>query len=237
MSRSPTESQATGSAERSAEVAGEAPLNIIQRPSPNKSSRRGAKPRAVIIHYDASPRGQVAVDWLCDPKAQASAHYHIDRDGTVTQMVALADAAWHAGIARIPLGGGQFDQAANAITIGIECANLGLLERGGEGQYFWRDGTTPHSYQGPEPVHAALEYPGGLRVEGWWEPWDPRLLTTLAALLAEISMLGCLVAAGNLLGHDEIAQPEGRKKDPGPLFPWDLYARAVPRTLRSVLMP
>lgn len=61
-----------------------------------------------------------ALERLCDPQAEVSAHYLIGADGTVWQMVDEAMRAWHAGT-------GQWGDVVdvNSRSIGIELDNLG----------------------------------------------------------------------------------------------------------------
>ena len=82
---------------------------------------------------------------------------------------------------------------------------------------------------------ASLEYPGGEKRVGWWEPWSEKTLTTLQEL---IQLIGQQYpeAAKHLVGHDEIAIPEGHKCDPGAVFPWERFSRAVPRKLTSTIL-
>lgn len=103
-------------------------------PSPNHGERRGgAVPDMVLIHYTAMQSARAAVDWLCNPKAEVSAHYLIDRDGSLVWMVDEVRRAWHAGAGE---WGGRGD--VNSRSIGIELANSG-------------------SEPFPEPQMAALE--------------------------------------------------------------------------------
>lgn len=62
-----------------------------------------------------------AIDWLCKPEAEVSAHYVIARDGTVTQLVPEDLRAWHAGRGA---WGGCTD--VNSASIGIELDNDGF---------------------------------------------------------------------------------------------------------------
>lgn len=74
----------------------------------------------VVIHYTAMHSAQAAVDWLCTPKAQVSAHYVIGRDGRLWQLVKDSARAWHAGVGA---WGGVCD--VNSRSIGIELDNCG----------------------------------------------------------------------------------------------------------------
>ncbi len=62
-----------------------------------------------------------AIDWLCNPQAEVSAHYVIARDGAVTQLVPEDLRAWHAGRGQ---WGGCTD--LNSASIGIELDNDGV---------------------------------------------------------------------------------------------------------------
>lgn len=64
---------------------------------------------------------QAAVDTLCNPDTEVSAHYLIAEDGEVISMVPEAMRAWHAGAGR---WGTVTD--VNSRSIGIELANTGF---------------------------------------------------------------------------------------------------------------
>ena len=74
-------------------------LTILERgPSPNRrGQRRSLVISAIIIHDTGSRSAVAAIDWLCNPASHVSAHYVIDRDGTVYRLVPDAECAWHAG--------------------------------------------------------------------------------------------------------------------------------------------
>jgi N-acetylmuramoyl-L-alanine amidase/Bacterial Ig domain len=52
--------------------------------------------RLVVVHVTEGTYGS-AVAWFRNPRARASAHYVVSRDGAVTQMVPNAEVAWHSG--------------------------------------------------------------------------------------------------------------------------------------------
>lgn len=89
-------------------------------PSPNFGDRRGFRPALVVLHYTAMASCAEARDRLCDPSAEVSAHWLIDRDGAAEQLVDEAERAWHAGAGS---WGGQGD--VNSRSIGIELQNSG----------------------------------------------------------------------------------------------------------------
>ena len=103
-------------------------------PSPNFGPRRdGAVPDLVVLHFTAMESARAALERLCDPEHQVSAHYLIGRNGTVWQLVAEDMRAWHAGA-----GAWGAVTDVNSHSIGIEIDN---------------DGRSPFA----EPAMAALE--------------------------------------------------------------------------------
>jgi N-acetyl-anhydromuramyl-L-alanine amidase AmpD len=198
---------------------------IDQLPSPTHSSRRGLGVYATVVHFDRSPNDTAGRAWLVDSAARASAHFTIARTGETKQLVDLSQAAWHAGVSEMTVDG-RLLHGANLFTIGIELANVGPLVRGESGKLFWEDGRTVRPFK-PEivPVHAALVFPNGYRFESLWEPYPEPQLRALESLLDELAANGFERAAKNLVGHEEIATPSGRKVDPGGAFGWGRFAR------------
>lgn len=94
---------------------------MIWHPSPNFGPRRnGLTPTLVVVHYTAMASARLALDRLCDPSVEVSAHYLIAGDGKVYQMVTEDMRAWHAGAGEWH---GQDD--INSRSIGIELDNRG----------------------------------------------------------------------------------------------------------------
>jgi len=92
---------------------------IRERPSPNHGPRRAAVDM-LILHYTGMKTAQAALDRLCDPASEVSAHYLIDENGAVWRLVPEDRRAWHAGRA---FWAGTTD--INSRAIGIELANPG----------------------------------------------------------------------------------------------------------------
>jgi N-acetylmuramoyl-L-alanine amidase len=96
-------------------------LDIVARPSPNCAERRdGLRPSLVVLHYTAMASAEAALDRLCDPKAEVSAHWLIGEGGEVFALVPEELRAWHAGEGS---WGGAGD--VNSRSIGIELQNDG----------------------------------------------------------------------------------------------------------------
>lgn len=95
--------------------------DTVWHPSPNFGPRRdGLTPHLIVLHYTAMANAQEALDRLCDPVAEVSAHYLIGNDGCLWQMVSEDQRAWHAGA-----GAWLGQDDINSRSIGIELDNRG----------------------------------------------------------------------------------------------------------------
>ena len=94
-------------------------LPIVETPSPNFNARK-APVSLIVLHYTGMESAQAAIDRLCDPEAEVSAHYLVDEDGTIHRMVPEDKRAWHAGKSSWR---GITD--INSASIGIEIVNPG----------------------------------------------------------------------------------------------------------------
>lgn len=92
----------------------------LTHPSPNFGDRRGRRVELVVLHYTAMPDCASALERLCDPAAEVSAHYLIDADGALLSMVEEGARAWHAGA-----GEWRGEGDVNSRSIGVELANPG----------------------------------------------------------------------------------------------------------------
>lgn len=93
-------------------------LTIVKKDSPNFT--KGKKENAIIvIHSTASNNGAGGLSWLCNPDSGVSAHYMVDRDGTIYQLVDEANIAWHAGKSAWQIGS-VMRTDLNLYSIGIE---------------------------------------------------------------------------------------------------------------------
>jgi N-acetylmuramoyl-L-alanine amidase len=87
--------------------------------SPNFDERVGPV-SMIVLHYTGMPTAAEALARLCDPEAKVSAHYFVDEDGSVRQLVPEDKRAWHAGRSHWR---GITD--VNSASIGIEIVNPG----------------------------------------------------------------------------------------------------------------
>ncbi len=74
----------------------------------------------LVLHYTGMQSAQAALERLCDPAAEVSAHYLIDEAGKVFPLVDEGNRAWHAG-----LSSWRGHSDVNSRSIGIELVNPG----------------------------------------------------------------------------------------------------------------
>ena len=74
----------------------------------------------VVVHATVLNTLEEVIKHFADPQTQVSAHYTIDRDGTVVSHVPEENRAWHAGESRMKDGRVN----VNNFAIGIELVNL-----------------------------------------------------------------------------------------------------------------
>ncbi len=91
-------------------------------PSPNHGPR--ARPvSAIVLHYTGMPGCEAALELLCSPIHEVSAHYVVEEDGRVLQLVPETRRAWHAGVS---YWAGETDM--NSISIGVEIVHPGHID-------------------------------------------------------------------------------------------------------------
>ena len=85
---------------------------LVQRKTPNRSSRNGT-PVTLLVWHESAGHYAGDVSWLCNPASEASSHLVVREDGgEVTQLVPLAEKAWHACT------------AYNPRSVGVEHSNV-----------------------------------------------------------------------------------------------------------------
>jgi len=89
--------------------------------SPNHDPRPEGMPiDTLVLHYTGMRSAGEAIDRLRDPASRVSAHYVVEEDGTIWQLVAEERRAWHAGVSYW-----RGREALNGRSIGIEIVNPG----------------------------------------------------------------------------------------------------------------
>lgn len=98
--------------------------------SPNYGSRNGRTPQMIVLHSTESPSLSVTMNTFQASSGKTSAHYVIDRDGTIYQLVPEELKANHAGVSSwSPLG----------ITGSCNTASIGIEIQRGENEGFTRE--------------------------------------------------------------------------------------------------
>lgn len=94
-------------------------MKIEAVPSPSYNDRK-FDVDMLVLHYTGMQTGQAALDRMCDPSAEVSAHYMVWEDGRIVQLVGEDKRAWHAGVSSW-----QGDGDLNSRSIGVEIVNGG----------------------------------------------------------------------------------------------------------------
>jgi N-acetyl-anhydromuramyl-L-alanine amidase AmpD len=192
----------------------------------------------IVVHYTASGSAASTIAWFKNPAALVSAHYILDHDGELYQIVKDEDTAWHAGIAPRP-GLSPAQNAARRVRngkilanprgIGIEIVNWGPLTKVNGSFQTW----TGRVFNGP-----VIEAQGG-----YWEAFTDAQYTSLITLVGWLSRkynmpvqyppqgpgtyepnADVLAKFRGILGHDAI---DNTKQDPGPAFDWERLKVAI----------
>ncbi len=94
-------------------------MKLTACPSPNHDERT-LPISLLVLHYTGMQNGEAARQHMCDPAAKVSAHYMVEEDGHIFQLVDEKRRAWHAGVS---YWGGETN--INSASIGIEIVNGG----------------------------------------------------------------------------------------------------------------
>lgn len=129
-------------------------------PSANFSPRPvGFGPDLVIVHGTA---GRDSRAELTKASTKKSAHYLIDREGVVYQLVQESKQAWHAGVSKW-LG----REHVNRFSIGVELENLGpdrsMYRKGEE----YPQPYTDAQYESLARLAVDIRRRRGIRIENW----------------------------------------------------------------------
>lgn len=93
--------------------------SIHRRDSPNHNARK-ADVSLLVLHYTGMDSAEAAIERLCDRDWSVSAHYVVEEDGRIVQLVDEDRRAWHAG-----LGVWAGERDVNSASIGVEIVNGG----------------------------------------------------------------------------------------------------------------
>lgn len=179
--------------------------------SPNWSRRRSDTVDAIVLHYTALLLNDTIARFE-DSGSRVSAHFVIDRDGSVIQMVRTEHKAWHAGTSQMD---GRRD--VNDYSIGIELINWGPLKKRDGNFYVWKDNWSQR-YDGKKPQK--LE-------DGYWDPYTEAQYDALVRVITHLRTEYPGITRERVKGHSEVCLPDRRKIDPGPAFDLERVLAAV----------
>lgn len=81
---------------------------------------KGMEPNIILLHYTGMQSMQEAKERLSDPESKVSAHYLIDENGKLYDLVPEGKRAWHAGMSYW-----KRETDVNSASIGVEIVNPG----------------------------------------------------------------------------------------------------------------
>lgn len=172
------------------------------------SSGGAMAPRMIVVHDTAgSCRKFSSVEWFQSSECETSAHFVVERDGTITQLVSTGKRAYHAGVSNWKGVSGL-----NSCSVGIEIVNPGKLDEKGHAD--WGKAAEPK-----EIVKRASPNHGS----GYWLAYTPEQIKAVTAICRAV--VDEYPDCNEIVTHWEIAPK--RKIDPNPLFPLDELRRAV----------
>jgi N-acetyl-anhydromuramyl-L-alanine amidase AmpD len=152
--------------------------------------------------------------WLADDERQTSTHFVILRDGRILQAAELTERTWHSGGSTWVDPAGRARRGVNAMSIGIDLENVGILRRAPGGGGFI-DGYGG-AYKGAAPLKIG---------DVWCEPYTPAQAEQVVALAAQLAaQVRALRDGRRWVGHCDI---QIGKADPGPAMPWAALRAAV----------
>jgi N-acetylmuramoyl-L-alanine amidase CwlA len=111
--------------------------NAVRRPSnieviegcSNFSSRGNQGIDAIVLHYTTSRNVDGSISWFKNPASQVSAHYIVDRDGKIYQLVNDTNKAWHCyGFNTTSIGIEHVAQQGDRLTTAQEKASIQLIQ-------------------------------------------------------------------------------------------------------------
>ncbi len=108
-------------------------ITYIRSPNQNARPALHQTPDAIVLHHTAGTgTAESVARYFADPVSKVSAHYVIDKAGTIVQCVSDGCRAWHAGVSALA---GRKD--VNNFSLGIELVNKGDDKDPYTDQQYW----------------------------------------------------------------------------------------------------
>lgn len=173
-----------------------------------------AKPTVIVLHDTAGrlEKGNSVAWFKSAACTQASAHFVVERDGSVTQCVPCDRVAWHAGASEF-----QGRHFVNNFSFGIEIVSPGELRKVGDKAraYFKQEWPLDEVEMRQEPTHGNRQ--------SYWLPYTPEQIEATTELCR--ALIAAYPTIKSITTHWFISP--GRKIDPSPLFPVEEVAHAA----------
>lgn len=159
-------------------------------------------PRMTVLHDTAGRTTKYSsVDWFCSDKCTTSAHFVVERDGTITQMVRTDRRAYHAGKSKW-----NGVVGLNSCSVGIEIVNPGKLDKNGVA-WFGKAAEPDQIVRKKTAEHG----------DGYWLPYTDAQIKSVKQICRAI--VEEYPDCNEIVTHWMISP--GRKIDTNPLFPWE----------------
>ena len=184
--------------------------------SPNRYTTANAR-EIIVMHYTAGYNAASAINTFKRASAEASAHFVVAVDGSITQMVSTNEVAWHAGF-------GVYDgrPKVNSFSIGIEIDNPGYHFKRADGGFDnWERKPVTAASLAPFPgmVEARDAWVGSAMA--YWPKYPEAQLKALESLTK--ALLKTYKSITDIVGHKDVDSVRKRKVDPGPAFPMQRF--------------
>lgn len=165
-------------------------------------------PKWIVVHDTAGRCSKYSsVNWFADPTCETSAHFVVERDGTITQMVPTNRRAYHAGVSHWKGVSGL-----NSCSVGIEIVNPGKMDENGKA-WFGQGAEKAQIQKKGTPQHG----------QGYWLPYTDAQIKSVTAICR--ALVEEYPDCNEIVTHWEIAPK--RKIDTNPLFPLEGLRRTV----------
>lgn len=188
--------------------------NVLQEETENTTGGT-IIPKFLVAHFTAGLTADSAIRWFKNKESRVSAHIVIGRDGKITQMLPFNVKGWHAGPS---YWRGHSD--LNNHSIGIEIVNYGPTPLYDDKFIYPRRPGDFKPIKRPTSDWLMAEHPLEKGRKQFWQTYTAEqydVLDDLVPLLVDTYKLR------EIVGHEEIATPQGRKTDPGPMFALSYY--------------
>lgn len=186
----------------------------------------------IVMHYTASYNASSAINTFKNRRNSVSAHFIVDVDGAITQMVSTEKRAWHAGASRH-----KGRSNVNDFSVGIEIVNPGHMKSDGNGGYI--DGYGRGASAGKLAAFGPMIEASDARVGSarlFWPSYPEAQLDAVEELTRKI--ITRYPSVSDITGHRDI-DTRGWKVDPGPAFPMLRFRKLIDdrRSPRGALGP